>query len=169
MNPRLLRCERRVAPFPRLHKRASTLITLTFDRPPTTTGNRSSPPVLARQWHDQTGVGGPSSGLQRTSGMVDDGSFFVRATRNSVRGLPDPEVREVAPFAWRPVLLIAGAVAALLVAVSSRYGWHRDELYFRAAGQHLAWSYVDQPPFTPCVARMAHVVSPDNLAVRTFP
>lgn len=71
----------------------------------------------------------------------------------------------MAPFAWRPVLLIAGAVVVLLVAVSSRYGWHRDELYFRAAGEHLAWGYVDQPPFTPFVARMAEAVSPNNLAV----
>jgi len=71
----------------------------------------------------------------------------------------------VAPFARRPVLLIAGAVVALLMAVSSRYGWHRDELYFRVAGEHLAWGYVDQPPFTPFVARVAAAVSPNNLAV----
>ncbi len=71
----------------------------------------------------------------------------------------------MAPFAWRPVLLIAGAVGMLLVAVSSRYGWHRDELYFRVAGEHLAWGYVDQPPFTPFVARTAELVTRNNLAV----
>jgi hypothetical protein len=79
--------------------------------------------------------------------------------------LADPEVGEVAPFAWRSVLVIAGAVGVLLIAVSSRYGWHRDELYFRAAGEHLAWGYVDQPPFVPFVARIAHAIAPDNLAV----
>jgi 4-amino-4-deoxy-L-arabinose transferase-like glycosyltransferase len=79
--------------------------------------------------------------------------------------LRDPEVSEVAPFAWRPVALIAGAVVALLLAVSARYGWHRDELYFRAAGRHLAWGYVDQPPFTPFVARLSSAVAGDNLTV----
>ena len=79
--------------------------------------------------------------------------------------MPDPETSELAPFARRPVLYVAGAVGALLVALSPRYGWHRDELYFRVAGQHLAWGYVDQPPFTPFVARLAETIAPGNLAV----
>jgi len=51
LDPRLLRCERRAAPLAHLHKRASTLIKLAFDLPLATTGDRSLPPVLARQWH----------------------------------------------------------------------------------------------------------------------
>lgn len=58
----------------------------------------------------------------------------------------------------------------LLLAVSPRYGWHRDELYFREAGRHLDWGYVDQPPFTPFVARVADLVAEGNLlALRTLP
>jgi 4-amino-4-deoxy-L-arabinose transferase-like glycosyltransferase len=49
--------------------------------------------------------------------------------------------------------------------VARRYGWHRDELYFLEAGKHLAWGYVDQPPFTPAIARLADRVAADNLVV----
>ena len=68
------------------------------------------------------------------------------------------------------MLGVGAAVTALLIAVAPRYGWHRDELYFLEAGKHLAWGYVDQPPFTPAVARLAHELAPGNLVVlRLFP
>ena len=52
------------------------------------------------------------------------------------------------------VAAIAGAVTALLVAFAHGYGYHRDELYFLAAGRHLDWSYADQGPLTPLIARL---------------
>jgi 4-amino-4-deoxy-L-arabinose transferase-like glycosyltransferase len=65
----------------------------------------------------------------------------------------------------RAVWGLAVALFAVLVACAPRYGWHRDELYFREAGRHLAWGYVDQPPLTPAMARIADLVAPDNLVV----
>jgi hypothetical protein len=49
------------------------------------------------------------------------------------------------PVAWSRVLPVAATELALLLTVANRYGYHRDELYFRAAARHPAWGYDDQP------------------------
>lgn len=68
------------------------------------------------------------------------------------------------------MLLLAGAATLVLLAVAGRYGYHRDELYFLVAGDHLDWGFVDQPPFTPLVARVADTIFPDSLvALRLVP
>jgi len=47
-----------------------------------------------------------------------------------------------------PALVLYCALAEFLLQVltASRYGIFRDELYYYACSQHLAWGYVDQPP-----------------------
>ncbi len=58
-------------------------------------------------------------------------------------------------FAARPVMLAAVAVFALEMALSGRYGFHRDELYFLDCARHLQGGYVDQPILTPLLARVS--------------
>src|SRR5215469_16059003 len=72
-------------------------------------------------------------------------------------------------FAFRPILIISGALAALLIAFSSRYGYHRDELYFIACGQRLAWGYPDQPPLVPLLARLMTDLAPHSVVVLRLP
>lgn len=82
---------------------------------------------------------------------------------DSAIGAPTPGR---APMSWRPVLLIAAIVAAIHLAVATRYGWHRDEFYYLICGRRLAWGYVDQPPLTPLLARLASYLPGGVLGMR---
>jgi 4-amino-4-deoxy-L-arabinose transferase-like glycosyltransferase len=73
-------------------------------------------------------------------------------------------------FALAPVLGAAALLVVLELAVAARYGYHRDELYFLACARHLAWGYVDQPPFVPAVARVATALFGTSVVgLRMFP
>jgi hypothetical protein len=64
------------------------------------------------------------------------------------------------------------AISACLIhlLVNGRYGYFRDELYYAACGQHLAWGYVDQAPLIAVIARLSRGLFGDSLhALRFFP
>jgi hypothetical protein len=69
----------------------------------------------------------------------------------------------------RYVLLLAGAVTAVLIAFAGGYGYHRDELYFLEAGRHLDWAYADQGPVTPLIARAMSEINADSLTILRVP
>ena len=69
----------------------------------------------------------------------------------------------------RAPLLLGAAVTVVLVVFAGGYGYHRDELYFLEAGHHLAWSYADQGPVTPLVARLMSDLATGSLTVLRIP
>jgi 4-amino-4-deoxy-L-arabinose transferase-like glycosyltransferase len=66
-------------------------------------------------------------------------------------------------YAWKPVTAVAVLAVILLLALASRYDYHRDEMYFRILGRHLQWGYVDQPPLVPLLNRVSIAVFGDSL------
>src|SRR5713101_6408825 len=71
------------------------------------------------------------------------------------------------PLSWAMYALAIAAVA-LHVAFSGRYGYFRDELYYAACGQRLAWGYVDHAPLAPLLARLSRALLGDSLPALRF-
>lgn len=68
------------------------------------------------------------------------------------------------PLAGRAVALPVFLLVLLLSLLSGRYGYHRDELYFRMLPP--AWGYVDQPPLTPWLVRTSSLLTDEVWALR---
>jgi 4-amino-4-deoxy-L-arabinose transferase-like glycosyltransferase len=82
--------------------------------------------------------------------------------------VPGDSVRHddrVPPAVW----LIAVAYVVLELAVSDRYGFQQDELYFLVAGHHLAFGYVDQPPLAVLLTRATDLFGVNPTAIRILP
>ena len=69
---------------------------------------------------------------------------------------------------WHPIHRPAAALGLVALALhlfaNGGYDYFRDELYFIACGNHLAWGYVDQPPLVPLIARLSRLAFGNSLA-----
>jgi hypothetical protein len=87
----------------------------------------------------------------------------------SPRQAPPEAGRALAPLAWKPLSLIAAAIAVPLLLLLGRYGYDGDELYFIAAGRHLDWGYADQPPLVPLLAWLMDSLFPGSVYALRLP
>jgi Dolichyl-phosphate-mannose-protein mannosyltransferase len=69
--------------------------------------------------------------------------------------------------AW--VLGVAAVQLLVLLLTSTRYGYHRDEMYFIVAGAHPAVGYPDQPPIVPLVCWFMNELAAGSLLVLRLP
>ena len=68
------------------------------------------------------------------------------------------------------VAWVAAATTALHLATANLWGYHRDEFYYLACGRRLAWGFVDHPPVTPWLYRLADLtLGTSKLGLRTVP
>ena len=68
-----------------------------------------------------------------------------------------------------PWVFVLAVLATLVHLIFNRgYGYFRDELYYAACGQHLAWGYVDHAPLVAAVAHYSRAVLGDSLAALRF-
>ena len=103
---------------------------------------------------------------------MDQPDRSVVSTRDAAAAAVSPAAQvpvrrsdRVPALAW----VIAAAFVAVMLALSGRYGFLQDELYFIVAGHHLAFGYVDQPPLAPLLTRITAIFGVNPTAVRILP
>lgn len=80
-------------------------------------------------------------------------------------GRADPPLRP----AWAVIGGIAAAKLVVHAALSNRYGYFRDELYFLDCARHLDWGYVDHAPMIGLWAKIALLLGGSLPALRMLP
>src|SRR5690348_14850508 len=68
------------------------------------------------------------------------------------------------------ILALACLLLHVIVNLNGAYGFFRDELYYIACSDHLAWGYVDQPPFSLYLLKFSRILLGDSVtAIRMVP
>jgi hypothetical protein len=80
---------------------------------------------------------------------------------------------EEAPSKWATGAALVFYIAVmklLLHLIVQNYGYFRDELYFLACANHLAWGYMDQPPFSVLMTWLSLVLfGPSLVGIHVLP
>ncbi len=76
---------------------------------------------------------------------------------------PEPALHRPLGLISPPASWIAAGYALLHLVCLTRYGVFRDELYYVACGEHLAWGYVDHPPLVAFLARAVCELAGESL------
>jgi 4-amino-4-deoxy-L-arabinose transferase-like glycosyltransferase len=103
--------------------------------------------------------------MDQPSGSAVPLTEAAAAVASPAPQVPVTRSDRVPVLAW----VIAAAFVAVQLALSDRYGFQQDELYFIVAGHHLAFGYVDQPPLAPLLTRVTGIFGVNPTAVRIVP
>jgi hypothetical protein len=75
----------------------------------------------------------------------------------------EEDAPSLAPFAAAPVLAVAALTGVVMLVLTARYGYHRDEPYYLMGGSRPAWGYVDHPPVVPLAMHLVDAVTGHTL------
>ncbi len=103
--------------------------------------------------------------MSHPDGLAAPAPAAVGASVKPTQPAPVSRSDRVPALAW----VIGAAFVAVELAVSGRYGFQQDELYFIVAGHHLAFGYVDQPPLAPLLTRVTDLFGVSPTAIRIIP
>lgn len=70
---------------------------------------------------------------------------------------------------WWPVFILAGAKLVIHLVTNTRYGFHRDEFLYLDQARYLDWGFMEVPPMTPFLGRLAWLLGGSLFAVRLLP
>jgi hypothetical protein len=107
-----------------------------------------------------------------SSPAAEKPATLVRAESGIADRLPHTESVWPALSEIDRLVVYVFAITACIVHLlfNGQYGYFRDELYYAACGQHLAWGYVDHAPMVAVVARLSRALFGDSLrAIRFLP
>jgi len=72
--------------------------------------------------------------------------------------------------AWALIAAVAAVQFVAHLATNGHYGMFRDEFYYLACADHLAWGYVDQPPLSIAILAAWKAIAGDSVqAIRILP
>lgn len=69
----------------------------------------------------------------------------------------------------KTIYALVGLKLLLHLGTNTNYGFHRDEYLYLVEGQHLAWGFMEIPPFTAFIAWLANAMGSSVFVVRLFP
>src|SRR5271156_1784614 len=101
---------------------------------------------------------------------MSEAAQFDVSTRAGAASQPIADSHAAIAGGTALLLGLALAKVALQFAGILHYGFFRDELYYMACGEHLAWGYVDQPPLIALIAWLSrHLLGNSLFSIRLFP
>ena len=75
------------------------------------------------------------------------------------------------PPGWTLIGVVTATLTLhLVVAATTSYGLHRDELLYLALGRHMDWGFLEVPPLIAALSRtLQETIGTSVFAVRLFP